>query len=226
MTLWCERRLQGARNSGRVVARMSSGACAPRSASGLHQVERGRVGPVQILEGERDRLRSRPGQNPGGHRRQLPGGAIPPAQISRRVPPAAGCRPAARAAAHIRRGRGRSAASVFSRSASRRSARLIRAEALTAPFGDRVQRRILQELRRRPFDPGVRRLAERRAELLDEPRLADAGLADDQYELALAIARPLPAPAQQRRVPPPGRREGVSVRAPPLRRPPLARTMR
>ncbi len=30
--LWCERRLQGGRNSGRVVANRSSGACAPRSA--------------------------------------------------------------------------------------------------------------------------------------------------------------------------------------------------
>ncbi len=32
MTLWWERRLQGGWNSGRAVARMSSGACAPRSA--------------------------------------------------------------------------------------------------------------------------------------------------------------------------------------------------
>ena len=38
----------------------------------LHEVERGRVGPVQVLEGERHRLRARPGQNPGGHRRELP----------------------------------------------------------------------------------------------------------------------------------------------------------
>ena len=33
MTLWCERTLQGGRNSGRVVAMISNGACAPRSAS-------------------------------------------------------------------------------------------------------------------------------------------------------------------------------------------------
>ena len=32
ITLWWERRLQGGRNSGRAVARMSIGACAPRSA--------------------------------------------------------------------------------------------------------------------------------------------------------------------------------------------------
>ena len=72
--------------------------------------------------------------------------------------------------------------------------RLIRAEALSAPFGDRVQRRILQQLRGRQFDKGVRHLPKRRAKLLDEARLADAGLADDERELALAIADPLPAP--------------------------------
>ena len=33
MTPWCERNFQGGRNSGRVVAKISSGACAPRSAS-------------------------------------------------------------------------------------------------------------------------------------------------------------------------------------------------
>ena len=73
----------------------------------------------------------------------------------------------------------------------------IRAEALAAPFGDRVQRRILQELRRRQFDKGVWRLAKRRAKLLDQTRLADAGFADNERELARAIARPLPAPAQE-----------------------------
>ena len=37
-----------------------------------HEVERRRVGPVQVLESEDDRLRPRPSQNPSGHRRQLP----------------------------------------------------------------------------------------------------------------------------------------------------------
>ena len=43
----------------------------------------------------------------------------------------------------------------------------------------------------------MRGLAEPRAELRDEPRLADAGLADDQRELALAVARALPAPPEE-----------------------------
>ena len=43
----------------------------------------------------------------------------------------------------------------------------------------------------------MRRLAKRRAKLLHETRLADAWFADDERELARAIARPLPAPAQE-----------------------------
>ena len=39
--------------------------------------------------------------------------------------------------------------------------------------------------------------AEPGVELLDEPRLAEAGLADDQDELAFACARALPAARQQ-----------------------------
>ena len=37
-----------------------------------HEIERGRIGPVQILEGEHDRLRPRARQNPGRYRLQLP----------------------------------------------------------------------------------------------------------------------------------------------------------
>ena len=33
--------------------------------------------------------------------------------------------------------------------------------------------------------------------LLDQPRLADAGLADDQRELALALTRAIPAPGEK-----------------------------
>ena len=70
------------------------------------------------------------------------------------------------------------------------------AEALAAPFGDRVQRRVLQELRAAPFDPGVRRLAQPGVKFLDQARFAQAGLADDQHQLPVALPRPLPAPHQ------------------------------
>ena len=61
--------------------------------------------------------------------------------------------------------------------------------------------------------------------LLDEPRLAKAGLADDQNELSFAARA-----RSQRRASTPNSSsrptKGVSARAPPLRPPPLARTMR
>ena len=37
-----------------------------------HEIERSRVGPVQVLEGDHGRLRPRARQNKGRHRRQLP----------------------------------------------------------------------------------------------------------------------------------------------------------
>ena len=196
MTLWCERRLQGGRNSGRVVARMKQRRLRAALGESLHQIERGRVGPVQILERERDRLRARPGEKPRDERRQLPA-----AQFLRRKLRRAVLR---QRDVHQRRDQGRIFGGVEADQPKRvlevgeaPVGRLIRAEALAAPFGDRMQRRILQELRRRPFDKGVGRLAKRRAKLLDETRLADAGFADNECELARAIARPLPAPAQQ-----------------------------
>jgi streptomycin 6-kinase len=38
----------------------------------VHEIERSRIGPVQVLEGEHDRLRPRARQNPGCYRLQLP----------------------------------------------------------------------------------------------------------------------------------------------------------
>jgi hypothetical protein len=45
----------------------------------------------------------------------------------------------------------------------------------------------------------VGRLAEPGPKLLDQPRLADAGLADDQRQLAFAFERARPAARQQRK---------------------------
>src|SRR5271166_6816065 len=45
--------------------------------------------------------------------------------------------------------------------------REIRAESLAAPFGDRMHRGVLQELRPRPFDECVRHLTDPGTELLD-----------------------------------------------------------
>jgi hypothetical protein len=60
-----------------------------------------------------------------------------------------------------------------------------------------MQRRILQQLRRRPLDPGVRRLAETAVKLLHQPGLAQARLANDQRKLALALTGAIPAPGEK-----------------------------
>ena len=75
--------------------------------------------------------------------------------------------------------------------------RRIRAEALAAPFGDWMQRRVLQELRGAPLDPGVRRLCEPRVELLDQSRFAEPRFAHDQHELTFAGPSAFPAARQQ-----------------------------
>ncbi|HEY4807372.1 MAG TPA: hypothetical protein VIH81_06465 [Roseiarcus sp.] len=60
-----------------------------------------------------------------------------------------------------------------------------------------MQRRILQQLRRRPLDPGVQGLAQAAVKLHHQPGFAQAGLASDQRELALALVRALPAPGEK-----------------------------
>ena len=75
--------------------------------------------------------------------------------------------------------------------------RRIHAKTLPAPFGDWMQRRVLQELRGAPLDPSVRRLGEPRVELLDQPRFAEPRFAHDQHELAFARPSALPATRQQ-----------------------------
>ena len=72
------------------------------------------------------------------------------------------------------------------------------AEALPAPFGDRMQRRVLQKLRAAPFDPGVRRVGKPGMKFLDQAGFAQPRLADDHHQLAVALPRPLPAPHQHR----------------------------
>ena len=51
---------------------ISSGACAPALGESLQEIKRGRIGPMQVLERERDGLRARPGEKPPDKGRQLP----------------------------------------------------------------------------------------------------------------------------------------------------------
>src|SRR5262249_60431566 len=71
-------------------------------------------------------------------------------------------------------------------------------EPLSSPFGDRMQRRVLQELRAAPFGPGVRGGAQPTMKFFNQTRLAESRLTDDQHQLPVALPRPLPAPHQRR----------------------------
>ena len=125
----------------------------------VDEVERGRVGPVQILDGEDDRLRPCAREKPGRHRRQLPAAQF----LGRKL----GARSGGSGISTSGASRGACLAGVELHLRERAlevrepplGGRLGAAEALPSPFGDRVERRVLQELRGGPFDPGVRRLA-------------------------------------------------------------------
>ena len=148
---------------------------------------------MEVFESEDNRLGPRPRENPGSHRRQLPS----PQLFGREI--RGTCR--RQRDVHERCEQGRIFGWVEADQTQRAFevskalfSRNIHAKTLPAPFGDWMQRRVLQKLRGAPFDPGVWRLREPSVELLDEPRLADAGLADDKGELALALPRAFPAP--------------------------------
>ena len=109
-----------------------------------HEIERGRIGPVQILEGEHDRLRPRARQNPGRYRRQLPA-----SQFFRREfrPAILGRGPstssAVRGGAYSSTSRPTEPESILEISKSLFVGRVGAAEPQAAPFHDRMQRRVL-----------------------------------------------------------------------------------
>src|ERR1700722_11870949 len=138
---------------------------------------------MQILESEDYRLRPRPRQNPGSHRRQLP----PPELFWRESGRVARRQNDVHERCKQRRMLDRIEADQPQRAFEVGEAlfgRSIRTETEPPPFGDWMERRVLQKLRGAPLAPGVRRLSQLRMELLDEPRLAEAGLADDQNQLS------------------------------------------
>src|ERR1700722_14222208 len=151
---------------------------------------------MQILESEDYRLRPRPRQKPGSHRRQLP----PPKLFWREIGRAARRENDVHERCKQRRMLDRIEADQPQRVFEVGEAlfgRSIQAKPLPAPFDNWMEWRVLQELRGAPFNPGMRRLREPRMELLDETRLAEAGLAYDQHELAFAYASALPAAREQ-----------------------------
>jgi hypothetical protein len=152
---------------------------------------------MQVFEGEHDRLRSSARQEQGCHRRQLPPSQFVGREFRHTV---LGQRDAdqRREQGHVFRCvQTDQPQGILEFGESSFVGRVDVAEAHPSPFRDGMHRRILQQLRGPPLDPGMRRLAEPDAKLLDQPRLAQARLADDERELTLALASALPAPAEE-----------------------------
>ena len=140
---------------------------------------------MQVLEGEHDRLRPRGRQNPRRHCRQLPAAQLLWREFRDAILGQGdidqGCEQR-RVFAWVEADQFQSVLEVGQALIGGQ----VRGEALSAPFGDRMQGRILQQLRRRPLGPSMGRLAEAAVKLLHQPRLAQARLANDQRELARA----------------------------------------
>ena len=192
---------------------------------GLHEVERGRIGPVQILEGEHDRLRPRAGQQPGDHRRQLPS----PQFLRREFGALTGGRGisrAARAAARARQGRASPARASLSRSARRFSAGSRRRRTAAGPIRRSDAAASSATAARTPIRP--RCAASRRA---SRETLRSAATCRCRARRRFATNWPSPERARsQRRASRSSSSSrptsGVSARAPSRRPPPLARTIR
>jgi hypothetical protein len=122
------------------------------------KIERRRIGPMQILEREHDRLRACPRRHPCEQRCHLPA----PQFLRREL------RSTLRGQRNVNKWReqrhifGGVELVVLKRHFQIGEAPLgghiSTAEAEAAPLGDRVQRRVLQQLRGTPLHPGVRRL--------------------------------------------------------------------
>jgi hypothetical protein len=170
----------------------------PPFGDAAQHIERGRIGPVQILKCQHHRLRLGPRHHPIGECSQLP-----PSQFLRRE---LGRTFFGQRNVDERREQSR----ILGRVEPDLSQRILQfrkpplpghiggAETLAAPFGDRMKRCVLQQLRATPLDPGVRHIAQPDAEFLDQAGLAESRLADDQHQLSVACPRPVPAPHQHR----------------------------
>ena len=154
-------------------------ALGPRVRDPAQDLDRCRVGPVQVFEGKHDRLNARSGYHPVGQRRQLSTTQFLWRQsvcTSRRL------------------------RNVEERGEQFRILRWVKfdlrkrvlkigeallrrhigpAETHAAPFGDRIQRRVLQKLRAAPFGPGVRHLAYAGVKFLDKPGFTETRFPDN-----------------------------------------------
>ena len=190
--------LQGGRNSGRVVATMKSGASAPRSA--MPRRTSSVVGSAQCRSSNASTTGCtlRAGHHPVGQRRQLPAPQFLGRQSRRALLRQRNVEERREQGSVLRRVELDLRQRAFQLGKPPLRRHVGAAETLAAPFGDRMQRRVLQKLRAAPLDPGVRRVGEPGVKFLDQARFTEPRLADDHHQLAVALPRPLPAPQQHR----------------------------
>ena len=122
MTPWCERIAPGRAELGPCCRDDEQRRLRAAFGERPHEVERRRIGPVQVLEGEHNRLGPRARQKPGRHRRQLPSPQFLGREFRRAVRGQRNVDAAARARAQYSAGSRPISRSVFSRSARRCSA--------------------------------------------------------------------------------------------------------
>ena len=151
---------------------------------------------MQVLEHEDGRLRARPGESPGDERSQLPSPHFLRLQVEVPIGRQRNVEQWGEQSRVLARLDPHQSQSAFQFGKALLGGHIGAAEPLASPFGDRMEGRVLEELRGAPFDPGMGRLSEPGMKLIDKPRLADAGFTDDLDELTLA-ASPLPAAREQ-----------------------------
>ena len=158
-------------------------------------IERGRIGPMQILERQHHRLNLRARHHPVGQRRQLPAPQFLRRQSRRAFLGQRNVEERRQQGSVLRRIELDLSERTFQLGEPPLGGHVGAAETQAAPFGDRMQRRVLQKLRAAPFDPGVRRFGEPGMKFLDQPRFAEPRLADDHAPVGRRPGAPAPSAA-------------------------------
>ena len=184
MTLWCGCAAPGRPKFKPGRRQKENGRLRAAIAERMHEIDRRRVEPLQVLKDENERLVAGAGDRPFDHRRQLPAtnflrreawqALMRNRDVDQRRKQGSVCR-----GIELDCGEDR-----FELGQPQLWRDLRTAEPRARPPEDRMERRVLQQLRRTPFDPRMWPLGQLAAKLFNQPGFADAGLTDNQDELS------------------------------------------
>jgi hypothetical protein len=152
----------------------------------LHEVNRSRVEPLQILKDENERLVAGAGGRPLDHCGQLTAANLLWRKTGHAVRRDGNADHWGKQRSELPGAELQASEKRFEFGQPPLGRHLGSAEPDASPPDDRVQRRVLQQLRRTPFDPRVSSVGQLAAKLFNQSGLADARLADDQDELPVA----------------------------------------